>query len=125
MRSLLLCSLLLLARAAFAGPPLPSQLQAMVDAAVAAGARRFVIPPTDAGGYFFSEANFTVTDATDFELDGALPLVCERHYKHRRKQGHVLGRGAEPRAAAEPDRSLPVGGHVAPTRRCPAGTASR
>jgi hypothetical protein len=71
MRSLLLCSLLLLARAAFAGPPLPSQLQAMVDAAVAAGARRFVIPPTDAGGYFFSEANFTVTDATDFELDGA------------------------------------------------------
>jgi hypothetical protein len=53
-----------------AGPPLPSQLQAMVDAAVTAGEPYFAIPPTDAGGYFFSTANFTVTGASDFELDG-------------------------------------------------------
>jgi hypothetical protein len=51
-------------------PPLPSELQAQVDAAVASGARRFVIPPTDAGGYFFGTSNFTMTGASDFELDG-------------------------------------------------------
>ena len=69
MRSaLVLC--LLVARAARAGPPLPSQLQAMVDAAVSARARRFVVPPTD-GGYFFGTANFSIADAADFELDGA------------------------------------------------------
>ena len=42
----------------------------MVDAAVSARARRFVVPPTD-GGYFFGTANFSIADAADFELDGA------------------------------------------------------
>lgn len=62
--------LLAVARAAAAGPPLPSQLQAMVDAAVAARAPRFAIPPTDAGGYFFGALNFTVVGARDFVLEG-------------------------------------------------------
>jgi hypothetical protein len=60
------------ARAALgAPPPLPSQLQAMVDAAVSARAPSFIIPPTDAGGYFFGTANFTITAALDFLLEGS------------------------------------------------------
>ena len=51
--------------------PLPSELQAQVDAAVAARAASFVIPANDGGGYFFGESNFTIVDAADFELDGA------------------------------------------------------
>jgi hypothetical protein len=67
---LILSLLLALAAPSRAGPPLPSQLQALVDAAVAARAPRFAVPPTDAGGYFFGASNFTVVGAADFELDG-------------------------------------------------------
>lgn len=51
--------------------PSPPELQAAVNAAVLAGSRRFVVPSSNEGGYFFGINNFTVTNAIDFELDGA------------------------------------------------------
>lgn len=42
-----------------------------MNAAIAAGEKRFTVPPSGDGGYFFGINNFTVTDAVDFELAGA------------------------------------------------------
>ena len=53
------------------GGPSPPELQAAVNAAVAAGVPRFSIPPSDDGGFFFGVTNFTLVGAVDFELDGA------------------------------------------------------